>query len=727
MLIRQWMSYFIFILPGLFLVTNSALADNGSRATPLNLLLVTIDTLRADRLGCYGGSDIKTPNIDFLSSQGILFRRAFAHTPTTLPSHTNILLGLTPPAHGVHDNANFVVPREAMSLAEYLAGLGYATAAVVGAYPLDSRFGLDQGFDFYDDQYGWQNFSEQTFVERRAEDVVNRGLQWLKTQRGPWFLWLHCFDPHVPYDPPAPFRDQYAQRLYDGEVAYVDFALAPLINYLRDTGLFATTLVVLTADHGESLGEHGEKTHGYLAYNSALWVPLIFCIPGFRLAKIDSNVSHIDIFPTVCEILRMPRPVGLQGISVLPAMRGDSLPKRMIYFESLYPYYSRGWAPLRGFITGNTKFMDSPIPELYDLGADFEESRNLIDPTSLKEQRDRLEKFIRSQAQTVAGAGFPAPPASRSSLEKLRSLGYVGGQQSGLKAAFSPEDDIKTLLPYSNRAEAAMDLFREGRIQEAREELERMLKQKKDVDIAYTNLAAIYRERGLLNQSIDVLKEGLTQLPANYGIYLAYISVLLDAGRFDELIVSMEGQGYPQSEHDPEIWNSLGVAYSSTSVLEKAIAAYEKALSIDKDHLSAWNNLGTVWLILYARTNELRWFEKSRQCFESALRLDPGSAQAYNGLGAIFRQAEDLEKAIFFWEKAIEINPNLGNALYNLGTAYLDKGEKSKSLTKLLKYKELFYTSLKPEERAKLDELILKCQEQEQGSPRVWSDSGIFL
>jgi arylsulfatase A-like enzyme/Flp pilus assembly protein TadD len=711
MLMRARTACAFFLLLVLFLVSDTALAVDSSRATPLNVLLITIDTLRADRLGCYGSSDPKTPNIDFLASQGVLFRRAFAHTPTTLPSHANILFGLTPLAHGIHDNANFVASPKFLSLAEHLAGFGYATAAVVGAYPLDARFGLDQGFDLYDDQYGWQDFSQQTFVERPAEVVVSRGIQWLKTQRGPWFLWLHCFDPHTPYDPPAPFRGQYALKPYDGEVAYVDFALAPLIKHLREGGLLAKTIIILTADHGESLGEHGEKTHGYLAYNSTLWVPLIICLPGWKPARTDAKVGHIDIFPTVCEVLGRPAPPGLQGLSLLPLMQGRSQPKRMIYFESLYPYYSRGWAPLRGFISGDSKFMDSPIPELYDLGVDFEEERNLLNEGSLKEQKDRLEQFIQSQAKSGSGVEPPASPADQSSLEKLRSLGYVGGQQSGFKTAFGPEDDIKTLLPFSNRAEAALSLFREGKAEQAREELETILKEKKDVDIAYTALASIYKERGLPGRALDVLRQGMTQLPANYEIYLAYISTLQSAGRFDELIASAEEQRYPQSEHDPEIWNTLGAAYSSTANLEKAMAAYEKALSLDRDHLSAWNNLGTVGLIFYARTNDRRWFEKSLQCFESALRLDPESAQAYNGLGAAYRQAGDLDKAISFWEKAVEIDPGMGNALYNLGAAYLDRGEKSRSLIHLLKYKELFYPSLRPEEKARLEELIRRCRQ----------------
>ncbi len=706
---RQRDAIVLFLVLVLLPISGTARAEESSRPAHPNLLLITIDTLRADRLSCYGGDSLKTPVIDSLAARGALFSRAFAHTPMTLPSHANILLGVTPLAHGVHDNANFVVPREFLSLAEHLKNAQYVTAAVVGAYPLDARFGLDQGFDLYDDRYGWQDFEKSTYVERRAEAVVDRGLQWLKTQSGPWFLWLHCFDPHIPYEPPSPFREEYAGRPYDGEVAYVDSALAPLLGYLRESGLFDETVVVLTADHGESLGEHGENTHGYLAYNSTLWVPLIICVPGMKPVRTEFKVSHIDIFPTVCDTLGVKKPKGLAGTSLLPALAGKKLSERTIYFESLYPFYSRGWAPLRGIISGDVKFIDSPIPEIYDLGADFEESRNLIDQLSSKDLKSRLDELVRRESRSAGESAVKA--ADSASLEKLRSLGYTGGRLGPPRTSFGPEDDVKTMLPFNNRAEAAMDLYRTGTVKAAVKELERIIADKPDVDVAYTSLAQIYKEQGELGQSVDVLRQGMARLPLNYEIFLAYVSMLQKAGRFAELIESMETQRYPQSEHDPEIWNTLGAAYSRTGVLDKAVGAYEKALAIDSDHLAAWNNLGTAAFILYARTNDRRLFEKSRRSFESALRLEPDSAQAFNGLGALHRQAGNLEQAISLWEKAVEINPDFGNALYNLGTAYLDQGNKSRSLTCLTRYRMLFYSSLPPEEKKRLDDLIQKCRQ----------------
>ncbi|MBM3285391.1 MAG: sulfatase, partial [Candidatus Aminicenantes bacterium] len=358
----------------LLLPASSRPAGKKPPGNPFHVLLITIDTLRADRLSCYGSDRVETRTIDGLAGKGVLFTRAFAHTPTTLPSHTNILLGTTPLVHGVHDNANFIVDKKFPNLATHLKSYGYATGAFVGAFPLDSRFGLTQGFDVYDDNYGTPASQEFTFVERKAEVVVEQALAWLneRRQNQKWFLWIHCFDPHQRYLPPEPFLSQYRDRPYDGEIAYVDFALKKLFAYLGERDLARNTLIVFTGDHGESLGEHGESTHGYFAYNATIRIPLLIAFPGVRQGRVDQNVAHIDIFPTVCDVLGIEKPGFLQGVSLLPAINGKKLPGRRIYFESLYPYFSRGWAPLQGYIEGKEKFIETPNPEVYDLEADFD-------------------------------------------------------------------------------------------------------------------------------------------------------------------------------------------------------------------------------------------------------------------------------------------------------------------------------------------------------------------
>ena len=255
-------------------------------ATGPNLLLITIDTLRADRLGCYGGRIVKTPSIDGLAARGVLFERAFSHAPLTLPAHASILLGLLPPVHGVHDNSNFRVPDELLTLAEWLKGRGYETGAVVGAFPLDSRFGLTRGFDVYDDNYGSQGADRSRVrrTEGRGRRGPGAGLD--RREEGPWFLWVHCFDPHQTYQPPEPFLTQYKDFPYDGEVAYVDSELGSLFAGLKEPSGQEKTVIVLTADHGESLGDHGETTHGYFAYNATLHVPLIIASPGLKPGRV---------------------------------------------------------------------------------------------------------------------------------------------------------------------------------------------------------------------------------------------------------------------------------------------------------------------------------------------------------------------------------------------------------------------------------------------------------
>ena len=402
-----------------FLACSPSPGGSGPKA---NCLVITIDTLRADRLSSFGSTTVSTPVIDRMAAEGFGFTRCFAHTVTTLPSHANIFLGVLPPCHGVHDNANFVVPEGITTMAEVFRQSGYETAAIVGAYPLDRRFGLDRGFSLYDDDYGTQDFSRPVFVERPASEVVDRALGWLKKVSGPWFLWVHVFDPHYPYAPPEPFNSYFRDNPYDGEVAYVDQELGRLLAFLRENNLVDRTVIILTSDHGESLGEHGEKTHGYLAYNSTLHVPLIIRAPGFKGGRREETVvSHVDIFPTVCDLLELKKPAGLQGRSLLPALRGKKLASRPIYFESLYPYYSRGWAPIYGYIDFPLKFIDSPLPELYNLERDFKELNNLARERDLNQERQQL-LALRGGAGGAGAAGGGVSPA-RGGLDRLRSVG----------------------------------------------------------------------------------------------------------------------------------------------------------------------------------------------------------------------------------------------------------------------------------------------------------------
>ena len=696
--------FLIILLPLSLRISLRADAESNKQ----NFLLITIDTLRPDRLSCYSDAHVKTPSIDSLAERGVLFSKAFAHTPTTLPSHTNILLGTAPLYHGVHDNSNFIVIDEFLTLAEHLKSNGYSTGAFVGAFPLDSRFGLTQGFDVYDDNYGSQSSQEFTYVERKAEVVVNSAVDWLKDQRNPWFLWIHCFDPHQRYDPPEPFKSQY-KHPYDGEVAYVDFALGKLFDYLEENNLTDETSIIFTGDHGESLGEHGESTHGYFAYNSTIWVPLIISSPGIKSAKVTQEVSHIDIFPTVCDILGIEKPSFLQGVSLLPALKGRRLPRRAIYFESLYPHYSRGWAPLRGFIEGNQKFIDSPIPEFYDLTKDFDELENLAPKEKLSKHNSKLEQLM--EEQSIVSETASKREIDREALQKLRSLGYVSSPQTTKKEKYTPRDDLKTLLPFQDKLTRAMGAYHNGRIDEGVQLLEEIIAERKDFDHAYSYLATLYKEQRRLKEAVNVLRQGLEYNPSSYTIISTYGIFLVEVGQYDGAIEIL-GQGLALIDYDPELWNYMGVAYWSKEDFQNALEAYQKALSLDSNYPIVFNNLGSLYLSRFNRSKNASDHQNALQHFKKAIELDPTYASAYNGLGSAYGQAGDIDAAIFCWEKAVELKSDYAYPLYNLGLSYLAKGNNRKALEYFQRYKEVNYNRLSAPDKKKLDDLIRKAQQK---------------
>lgn len=707
---RRW-GFLAGVLAGvLFLVRFAAAlpAKTDPPQNPWNVLLITVDTLRADRLSCYGSDRVPTPNIDGLAAKGALFGRAFAHTPTTLPSHTNILLGMTPLGHGVHDNANFVVDRKFDTLASHLKAHGYATAAFVGAFPLDSRFGLTRGFDVYDDNYGTPANQEFSYVERKAEVVVEQALAWLGGQsRGrKWFLWVHCFDPHQRYLPPEPFLSRFKDRPYDGEVAYVDHALGGLLAYLEDNNLAKNTLFVFTGDHGESLGQHGESTHGYFAYNATIQIPLIIAYPGSRPIQVDGNAAHIDVFPTVCDILGVVKPSFLQGISLFPAMQGKKLPGRPIYFESLYPYYSRGWAPLQGFIEGEEKFIETPIPEVYNLASDFDETVNLADKKNLDKYRKKLGRLI---AAATASPSAPSRKIDREARERLQSLGYVSSPQAPAGKDFTSQDDLKILLPYQNTLQQAMAAYHRGELEVGADLLRGILAERKDFDQAYTYLATIYKSQKRFKEALAVLREGAERNPRSVKVLSTYGIFLVEVSAFDAAIEMLK-RTLSLIDYDPEVWNYLGVAYYHKGSYEEALKAYEQALALDDNYPVVFNNLGSLHFSIFLKSKERSSYEKAIAHFKRAIELDPNYPSAYNGLGVALRQAGDLDGAISNWRKAVEIKPDYAFALYNLGLAHLVRGDKAEALVYLGRYKEQFYAALAEPDKKKLDDLIAQCK-----------------
>jgi len=680
----------------------------GAGGADLNVLLVTIDTLRPDRLSCYSPKYLQTPRIDGLAAKGVLFERAFAHDPETLPSHTNILLGMTSLAHGVSENSKSIVAQKFLTLAELLKSRGYATGAFVSAFPLDSRFGLNQGFDVYDDHYPAKAQTGLLFSERRAEKTVAAALQWLSAQKGQWFCWVHLWDPHDPYAPPEPFFTQYQDDPYSGEVAYVDSQLGLLFGELEKRQLMDKTLIILTGDHGESLGDHGETYHGYFAYNTTLWVPLIISAPGGKAARVKDYVSHVDIFPTVCDMLGLEKPASLQGDSLLPFLRGKTRKARPIYFEALEAYLNRGWAPLRGVIENGKKYIDSPIPELYDLENDFGEAKDLAAASNLPPYNKRLQEVMKLGASPLtARAGRQT--TDRETLERLRSLGYAASRVAQLKSSYGPEDDLKTLLPLEQKVGLASRLMKQGRLAESVRLLEDVLKERKDFGTAYERLFEIYRSQGLVDDALQVFERAVAANPGNYLFSSGYGIALVRNGRYQKGAEILE-KSLSLYDQDAEVWNSLGVAYGNMGDLEKAGEDFGRALALAPEDAIFNDNVGTLHVTMAQKTKDPESARQSLAFFEKAIAADPTLASVYNGLAGALRFLDRRDEAIANWEKAVELDPNFNMAIFNLAVAYLEKGDKTKALEYCQKYLLVRGKNITLEERREIDSLIQKCK-----------------
>jgi arylsulfatase A-like enzyme/Flp pilus assembly protein TadD len=679
----------------------------GAAAADRNLLLITIDTLRPDRLGCYGSDAVQTPRIDSLAARGVLFDRAFAHNPMTLPSHANILVGMTALAHGVSENSKSVVPEGFETLAEVLKRENFETGAFVGAFPLDSRFGLDQGFDVYDDFYPAKAAPGEAYSERRAEKVVSAALAWLSERKGRWFCWVHLWDPHAPYTPPEPYAGLYREDPYSGEVAYVDGEVGRLLDGIEKSGGLGETLVVLTGDHGESLGEHGEKTHSYFAYNSTIWVPLIVAGPGTKRARTGANVCHVDVFPTVCELLGVKPPRSLHGGSLVPLMKGRTRKAAPIYFESLEAHLNRGWAPLRGIIDGEKKYIDSPIPELYDLAKDFGEGTNLAPETETAAFKKALdEKMKRDASETEAGS---SGTADRETRERLRSLGYVASPVSQAKRSYGPEDDLKTLFPLEEKLQAALEHERKGEVAESVRLLEEVIRDRGDFVAAYDQLARLYDLQGRVEDGLRVLENGYRENSDNPVMVSIYGVSLVENGRMEEGI-DVLGRAVGLFGEDAEAWNSLGVAYWHMGDFDKALAHFEQALALDPNDAIYNDNMGSFFVTTALRMKDPKDLQRALGFFEKAIAADPALASAYNGYGGALKILGRTDEAIANWEKAVELDPGLDFPVYNLALAYLEKDDKVRALEYCEKYLEIKGTRITPQEKRDIESLVEKCK-----------------
>ncbi len=586
-------------------------------------MLITLDTTRADRLGCYGSTTARTPNLDSVAAGGTVFDRAFAVAPITAPSHTSILSGTFPPFHQVRDNDLFPVPKDLPWLPSLLKERGFSTAAMVSGFPLRSGMGFARGFDYYGDHLEAPpgslvvtNLHTVGVASRRGDKVSSEFSLWLEKNKGrePFFVWLHYFDPHYPYDPPEGYRELYPRAPYDGEIAFVDDCVGTVLRALAKAGLAERTGLVVVADHGEGLMDHGELTHALLLYNSTLRVPLVARLPWIKAQqpRVGTFVSSADVMPTVLDALGVvPGGTGatIQARSLLPLMSAGTNPaevasyaRRPLYFETFYPFHHYRWSPLSGFILGGRKFVHGPVDELYDLDSDMAEARNLVASEETGEMSRRFPSL-----ETDLRKGRPSSrrrESSREELAQLRSLGYLGGVSG---------DDAETLESLSKlpSPSASMDVF---------------FRYNDIISLAMQNRVREALERAKAMAEADPRNKDARNLVAVFCTRLGWLEAADSA--YADLVRDF-------SEKD--ILFTAGSHFLARNDLVRARQCLERLLVDDPQDVEALTRLAEV----EAAEGDRR---SARRLYEQALGLDPAYREALLGL-AVLLDREGLKEA----------------------------------------------------------------------------------
>jgi arylsulfatase A-like enzyme/Tfp pilus assembly protein PilF len=642
----------------------------------LNIVIVTLDTTRADHLGCYGYERAMTPTIDELASRGILFEKAYAPAPLTLPSHATMFTGLQPVEHGVMTNGRGRLGSDVTTFSEIAREKGFVTAAFVASFVLNAKFGLNQGIDTYDDDLsGTPRPTDALHRERSGNIVVDSALNWLTHHKNERFhCWIHLYDPHKPYLPHEDlFGDQFQEHPYDAEIAFVDLQLARVLKFLNENKLDRNTLVVVVGDHGEGLGEHNEPTHGYQLYDSTLHVPLIIVPPDSttRGLRITEPVSLVDLFPTLLELLQFPIPKGITGRSLAPAIQGNSIDSRPCFAMSDEPFLDNGWSPLRSLITSEWKYIRSPKPELYNREHDLSELSNRAaeNPDVVEEleyQLSELEKKMHGRKPVEANL-------SAKEKRALESLGYTGGIASPTAAKGAPGIDVKEMLPLANRLADAMEMVEHGRAGEAEPILREIVHKKPDYRKALGNLGICLAGLGQLDEAIECYHRVLQIDPSDTNALLNLGAALASQGKILEAIDPYrKAMEYDATSAIAPL--RLGQLYQDAGELEQALRLFAEAIARDPEADDAYRALGD----LEAASGHLKLAIKH---YETALKLNPNSIPTLVNYGIIEARSRNLEAAQGLFERAIAVNPQEILARQNLAHTFELRGERARAIS----------------------------------------------
>jgi arylsulfatase A-like enzyme/Tfp pilus assembly protein PilF len=670
-----------------------------------NVLLITLDTLRADHLGSYGATLVRTPHLDRLAAAGVVFEQAMSAAPLTLPAHSSIMTGQFPPRHGVRDNGGFFLAPDEVTLAERLAAQGYETAATVGAFVLDSKWGLDQGFRRYVDDFDLTNVRAMSLasVKRPGNEVVDRALDWMAQVGGqPFFGWVHLYDPHAPYDSPEPFRGAYPGHPYRGAVAFTDAQIGRVLDFLDTAGLADRTIVVVTADHGESLGEHGEETHGFFVYESALRVPLIVRAPGLATPRrVAQLVRSVDILPTILDLVGAPPAEAIAGRSLAPLLSGTARDLRLDgYGEALYPLHHFGWSALTTLRADRYKLIDAPRPELYDLERDPGETINLYDERRpvADAMRRALGAIVDATSARRVAASADVDPETRA---RLAALGYVGSFVATADAPATGRADPKDKIGLFNLMTSARDLakgdgsgtsviamlkkivaedpavidawfmlgneyFKASRFQEALAPFQRALALKPDYDLAIINLANAYRRLGRDDAALAGYERYLQIDPKNAYVRYQVGEIYLDRGDRDRAAREFAGA----LAIEPKLASAkvaTGVLAYERGDLAAAEALFTEALALKPEVRLAHFNLA---LIAEARGNE----HAADTEYRAELERHPTAFKAAFNLGRLAARRADAAQARTWYQKSVDLNADFAEGYLYLAKSVLESG-----------------------------------------------------
>lgn len=648
----------------------------GVAPSDLNVVIITLDTTRFDAMGYAGAAGNPTPVIDGLGRAGVIFDSAVASVPLTLPSHSTIFTGLLPPKHGVRDNGGFVLDPRQVTLAERLKDRGWKTGGFVGAYVLDAKWGINQGFEHYFDEFDLRKYKRISLgdVARPASEVVDAALPWMEQQSGSrFFAWLHFYDPHTPYAPPEPFKSRFPDRPYAGEIAYVDAQVGRVTNWLASRGLLDRTIVIVTGDHGESLGEHGEGTHGLFIYDATMRVPLVMRTPyaGAKGQRVKQVVRSHDIVPTVLELLGLPGESGLDGRSLAPYMAGGGrLEDLDAYSESLYARHHYGWSELKALRAGRFKFIDAPRPELYDLEQDPGEKENLFD--ARRPLADRLSaELLKAGAEQVTEGAASQATVDPETRERLAALGYIGSFVSTKKTEGEKLADPKDKIEIFNLMFAANENAGKETDAQVIARFEKVLAQDPNVLDAWIMLGNEYFKKRDYKGAIDKYQRALRINPdydlATINLASAYRSM----GNYDAAVVGYE-RYLAKDPNNAYVIYQLGELYVDMGRLDQAEATFQKAIALDERVASAENALGVVAF----KRGQL---DKAEQHARAALKKSPEVKLAHHNLALIAEQRGDTARAKQEYKAEIEAQPDAWKAAFNLARLHEQLRERAEA------------------------------------------------